>query len=214
MIRGAAHAIAAASFAFGLVAAIPAAAQPPRIISIPLEEYPSDVVHSPDGLRVQVRYELADDGRFKTCEVRRSSGQPIIDAASCRLLRERARFRPERGTRRGTLVLAWAAAGSGGLNPPGSPIPVSIVDEIFDSDYPTEALRRNESGRVTYAVEVSATGVPLRCSIAESSGSAILDRHTCEIVMERSAFIPASNGAGGSRRGIYRGRITWRLAGN
>jgi TonB family protein len=211
VIRGAALLTAGACTLLGLAAAVPAAAQAPRIINIPPYEYPADVAPGPDPLNVQVRYELGDDGRFTLCEVRRSSGHPSIDAASCRLLQERARFRPERGTRRGTLRLHWLAMGGDSLNPPGAPIPVSIVDEIFDADYPTEALRRNESGRVTYAVEVSASGVPLRCTIAETSGSAILDRRTCEIVMERSAFIPASNGRGGSARGVYRSRIIWRM---
>lgn len=211
MIRGAALTVAAACTVLGLTATAPAAAQAPRIISIPPHEYPTDVVPGPERLNVHVRYELGDDGRFAVCEVRRSSGHASIDAASCRLLQERARFRPERGTRRGTLRLQWLAMSGDGLNPRGAPIPVSIVDEIFDSDYPQEALRRLESGRVTYDVEVSPTGVPLRCSISETSGSAILDRRTCEIVMERSAFIPASNGRGGSARGVYRSRITWRI---
>jgi TonB family protein len=211
VIGGAARRLAAFLTVFGLAAAAPAVAQAPRIIHIPAHEYPADVAPGEDPLRVQVRYELADDGRFSLCEVRRSSGHASLDAASCRLLQERARFRPEPGLRRGTLVLMWLAADPDSLNPVGAPIPVALQQEIFDADYPAEAMRRNESGRVTYDVDVSATGVPLRCTVSESSGSAVLDRRTCEIVMERTAYIPASNGAGGTARGIYRGSITWRL---
>ncbi len=211
MIRGAAQTIAVSLAPLGLGVSAPAAAQAPRTINIPPHEYPADVTPGPEPVRVLVRYELGGDGRFAACEVRRSSGIASLDAASCRLLRERARFRPEPGLRRGTLVLRWLGSDTDNLNPPGAPIPVSLAEEIFDSDYPAEALRRNESGRVVYDVDVSATGVPMRCTVSESSGSAVLDRHTCDIVMQRTAYIPASNGAGGTARGVYRGSINWRL---
>ncbi|MEA3031578.1 MAG: hypothetical protein QOJ53_551 [Sphingomonadales bacterium] len=201
--------IAALAWAAALAAA-PAAAQPSRTITISPNDYPDEVRPGEDGLRVRVRYELGTDGRFVACEVTRSSGQPAIDAASCRLLQERARFRPERGLTRGSLDLRWLGASAAArVNPRGAPIPVSLHDEISSADYPPAALRRNESGTVAYAVEVSASGVPLACTVPQSSGSEALDRRTCEIVMQRSAFIPASDGAGRRARGVYRSRIRW-----
>jgi TonB family protein len=191
------------------VIAMPAVAQAPRRINISPFDYPADVAPGGEALTVEVRYELGDDGRFATCAVTKSSGHPSLDAASCRLLQERARFRPERGTRRGRLELRWLNEASRGLNPAGAPIPVSLHDEITSDDYPPAANARNESGTVSYDVLVSASGVPRRCTVSESSGSAALDRRTCEIVMERSAFIPASNGAGGSAAAVYRSRIRW-----
>lgn len=192
-------------------AALPVQAQAPRTINIPASELPSGVEPGEEPLRTHVRYALGGDGRFVDCAVQRSSGVPSVDEAGCRLLSERARFRPEPGTRRGRLILVWASREADALNPPGAPIAVSIVDEIFDTDYPADALRREHEGMVTYDVDVSRTGVPMRCAVSESSGSEILDRNTCRIVMERSAFIPASNGAGGTARGVFRGRIRWRI---
>jgi TonB family protein len=209
--------VSVAALLLAAIALVPeqAAAQPPRTIYIPAAEYPSDVTPGDSVLEVKVRYALGDDGRFVLCEVQRSSGHPSLDAASCRLLQERARFRPERGTRRGTLLLSWMGRPTRGgtSNAPGAPIAVSLIDELSSDDYPTAALSRDMSGSVGYDVLVSATGVPLRCTVTESSGHEILDRRTCEIVMERSAFIPASNGAGGTARGIYRSRINWRISG-
>lgn len=43
---------------------------------------------------VGVRYVVARDGRVPECEVTRSSGNATIDAITCRLIRERFRFRP------------------------------------------------------------------------------------------------------------------------
>ena len=202
--------LALAGFAL-LATSAPASAGPPRTIFIPPNNYPAGVQPGPERLRVQVRYELGDDGRFTLCEVLRSSGQAGIDAAGCELLRRRARFRPEPETRRGRLTLIWLEESARNSNGPGSPIAIALFDEIYDSDYPTEALRRNQSGRVEYEMAISATGVPQACTIVVSSGSEILDRRTCAIAMERSAFIPAANGAGDPTPGTFRAAITWRM---
>lgn len=45
---------------------------------------------------VGVRYVVARDGRVPSCEVTRSSGNATVDAVTCRLIRERFRFRPSR----------------------------------------------------------------------------------------------------------------------
>ncbi len=45
---------------------------------------------------VGVRYVVARDGRVPECEVTRSSGNATIDTITCRLIRERFRFRPSR----------------------------------------------------------------------------------------------------------------------
>ena len=201
---------------FGLAAAIsilvcaPAAAAPPRTIMISPNDYPADVRPGDRLLRVRVRYELGPDGRITSCRVERSSGQPSIDSESCRLLEQRARFRPDPGYQRGSLQLHWQSeAALANANPRGAPIPVSLHDEISFADYPPEALRRNQSGMVEYSVDVSTSGVPLACTVTQSSGSEALDRRTCDIVMRRSAFIAASDGAGGRRGGVYRSRIRW-----
>jgi len=199
--------LAAAAVAF--LAAFPAAGQTTRILTISPNDYPESVRLGPT-LHVRVRYQLGDDGRFTQCEVQRSSGEPRIDDASCQLLRERARFRPEHGMMRGSLQLDWLGEEAiPNANPRGAPIPISLIDELSSEDYPPDALRRNQSGLVNYSVTVSDSGVPRQCTVPETSGSAALDRRTCEIVMERSAFIPASDGAGSHRSGVYHGRIRW-----
>ncbi|ONF95080.1 Gram-negative bacterial tonB protein [Sphingomonas jeddahensis] len=55
---------------------------------------------------VGVRYLVATNGRVPECVVTRSSGNRQVDAVTCRLIRERFRFRPSRDGR-GRPVSAW-----------------------------------------------------------------------------------------------------------
>lgn len=55
---------------------------------------------------VGVRYMVATNGRVPTCQVTRSSGNTTVDEITCRLIRERFRFRPSRDGRGGP-VNAW-----------------------------------------------------------------------------------------------------------
>lgn len=56
----------------------------------------------PDSLRgvgrvkIGVRYAIAPSGQVDTCEVIEGSGYPELDAMTCRIIRERYRFRPAR----------------------------------------------------------------------------------------------------------------------
>src|SRR5690606_23240948 len=45
---------------------------------------------------VFVSYTVASDGTVRACSVLRSSGYEVFDRATCRLIRERYRFRPAR----------------------------------------------------------------------------------------------------------------------
>jgi TonB family protein len=161
---------------------------------------------------VRVNYQLADDGSIARCAVTRTSGNPSIDAATCRILLERARIRPDRRSMRGALQFTWPGEAAPDDNPRGAPIQLGFIETISaDRDYPAEAIRRRESGELAYDVDVSEDGAPLGCTIIRSSGSEALDRRTCELIMTRCLFIPAADGAGGRRRGVYHGRFRWRM---
>lgn len=57
--------------------------------------------------------------------------------------------------------------------------------------YPSQALRRGESGTVTLRVEIGADGVPNEVGVANSSGSRQLDRAAMDAV-RRWRFTPAT----------------------
>lgn len=202
-------AAAAAPALLALIAA-PAAAQLTATVSA--ASYPADVAPGPAPLHVQLRYELAPDGSVARCEVTRSSRRPSIDSESCRIMRERARFRPERGAMRGTIQFDWLGAPSLAMgNPAGAPIALGRGLFVSMADYPREALARREGGTVRFALQISRTGVPARCEVTGSSGSEALDQRTCELAMARLVFIPASDGAGGRAAGIARSQVRWML---
>jgi protein TonB len=62
-------------------------------------DYPGDLGDAGAGGRVTVLYVVAADGRVPRCDVTGSSGNPRLDALTCRLIRERFRFRPARDGR-------------------------------------------------------------------------------------------------------------------
>ena len=112
----------------------------------------------------------------------------------------------------GIVQFDWAREPSRGRgNPRGGPLPFAFAERIFTNDYPAEALRNGLQGTVEYQVDVSEVGVARACRVTGSGGSAVLDQRTCQLVMARGIFIPASDGQGGRRAGTYQGRLTWRL---
>ncbi len=69
---------------------------PPRQIKGRLKnsDYPAAAGEAGVGGTVAVRYVVETDGGVSDCEVTRSSGSRILDETTCRLIRERFRFRP------------------------------------------------------------------------------------------------------------------------
>ncbi|UZK64934.1 energy transducer TonB [Sphingomonas sp. M1-B02] len=62
-------------------------------------DYPEGAADSGISGTVSVRYTVWTDGRVVDCEVTQSSGSRELDATTCRLIRERFRFRPSRDAR-------------------------------------------------------------------------------------------------------------------
>lgn len=71
---------------------------PPRLRSGRLKnsDYPRAAGEAGIGGTVGVRYMVWTDGRVQDCRVTASSGNADLDATTCRLIRERFRFRPAR----------------------------------------------------------------------------------------------------------------------
>lgn len=107
------------SLASAAAAAGPEPAQPAQ----PLPSLFSDADYPPSAVRnheqgaVGFRLEVAADGRPAGCSVVSSSGSQSLDSTTCRLLMERARFRPARDAQgkatadRFTGRIVWTLAG-------------------------------------------------------------------------------------------------------
>ena len=59
-------------------------------------DYPADAIRRDEQGTVGFVLDVAPEGRIARCLVEQSSGSAALDAATCRTLRSRARFRPAR----------------------------------------------------------------------------------------------------------------------
>jgi TonB family protein len=109
----------------------------------------------------------------------------------------------------GAFLMVTAAAAAAGV-PKATPI--DVYSWFSADDYPAEAQKQRIEGDVTFEVEVSVDGKPTACRIAKSSGSAILDKTTCDIVLARAKFKPAMR-HGKAVPGRYSKKAVWRLEG-
>lgn len=80
-----------------------------------------------------------------------------------------------------------------------------------DSDYPSAALRNEESGTTVVRLQVGVDGRASSCTVTKSSGSSTLDTATCRLIQVRSRFTPAEDNAGNKIEGEITTPMTWRL---
>ncbi|WP_373490623.1 energy transducer TonB [Parasphingorhabdus sp.] len=72
----------------------------PRHVSgaISRKDIPRSVWEAGNRGNVMVRFTVGTDGRARGCQIRQSSGHPVLDATTCRLIEARFRFEPARDT--------------------------------------------------------------------------------------------------------------------
>ncbi|HEX8364475.1 MAG TPA: TonB family protein [Allosphingosinicella sp.] len=189
----------------------PAAAQVSEpTVSVGLADYPDGVGPREEGWASLHVVRRGPAGEVVDCNTVESSGEPRLDGAACRILLERARL-PGPLFSSGRIAFRWHSGSTLSRPvPPGGPLQFHYPGWFTNDDYPLEAIRLRQGGIVEYSVQVSAEGRPTSCSVVVSSNSPALDLRTCEIVMRRAIFIPASDGRGGRAAGTYLGRINWR----
>lgn len=106
--------------------------------------------------------------------------------------------------------------------PPPPPAPPAIVQKatsargnlqnLFSADdYPSDALRNEETGTTTVSLTVGTNGRVTNCSVVNSSGSRSLDNATCRVLRSRARFTAAKLSNGQPTTDTVTQRITWRL---
>lgn len=91
-------------FAFSVATAGPAVAaegvrarstvNPPALVTI--ADYPPSARRAGEEGTVGFALDITADGRVSACTIEASSGSAALDAATCRIMRSRARFEPAR----------------------------------------------------------------------------------------------------------------------
>lgn len=93
---------------------------------------------------------------------------------------------------------------------PAEPIG-SPGDWVSPNEYPIEARRKREMGKVTVRLDIDLAGKVTGCAVVRSSGSESLDRVTCDRAGSRGKFRPAQNSAGKAIPTIRILEYTWSL---
>ena len=121
-----------------------------------------------------------------------------------------------------SLLLGMAQPVAAGLPAPPTaasataPVPATraraFLPGFFSSDdYPTAALRNEETGTVSFSLAIDRDGRVTRCTVTKSSGSAALDATTCGIIERRARFSPARDERGNAVADVTTSRIRWDL---
>jgi len=78
-------------------------------------------------------------------------------------------------------------------------------------DYPSDLIRTEVGGEVSFKLDVSAEGLPTSCLVIVSSKIEQLDKVTCKIMMQRAKFKPARTAEGSPAASHYINRVRWQV---
>lgn len=114
----------------------------------------------------------------------------------------------------GTIALLGAASAQGQIKPgwlryslPGGAELLYVPVAVTWKDYPKQALRAESEGTSLLNLQVGTSGRLLRCTIARSSGSPLLDEQACRLYFKRGRF----ELSGTSRPVTVQAPVTWLL---
>lgn len=88
-----------------------------------------------------------------------------------------------------------------------------ISGGIYEEDYPREAVRLHQSGKVYIRFAVGADGRVSQCTVTRSSGSPSLDSATCRLILRRFRYGPSRDAAGRPHGDVVEGVHQWRIGG-
>lgn len=196
------------------------------------DDYPAAAMRDEREGTTGFRLTVAPDGLPQRCEVISSSGHADLDSTTCRLMMERARFRPGRDEKKapvgGTYSnrIRWQIPdgyidrlASAGFSvdqrrdswPRGpSPLPATLLIDAAPH-YPAAALAARYEGDVQMAVSVDALGKVSGCSVIEGSMSPDLDKAACALMLREGAFKPALDSGGKPTKGVVPATFRWLL---
>ena len=103
-----------------------------------------------------------------------------------------------------------AIKATGLLTGPRERIPAQRYLSPGGDDYPAAAIGSHVEGPVRFTLTIDPSGRVVGCSIVHSSGSAVLDAATCNIMRRRARFTPAMDTNGNPVAGTITQDIIWK----
>jgi periplasmic protein TonB len=82
--------------------------------------------------------------------------------------------------------------------------------EVFQQFYPPRAIAAHEEGAVGFKVTLDSKGLVTDCKVTHSSGYALLDQETCNVITLHAQFKP-DPGLSPSQVHTSEGMIAWKL---
>jgi TonB family protein len=106
------------------------------------------------------------------------------------------------------IEIAWSLRPTG----PAAVVPRGNIADAFSSDnYPPDAIRRGEQGRVVAMLTIDTGGDVQDCTVRTSSGSRTLDEATCSAAKRHVHFKPARDASGTAIASRYPLAVRWVL---
>jgi TonB family protein len=199
---------------------------------INVDDYAASAFARPGFYTQTLGLEIDAAGYVSGCRTIRASANAAIDVASCTGVTRRARLNPARG-RDGepvastfTMVIVWnvpagvtasptAVPPLRRIVPPAPGLAVSlkplspVTDWVRFADYPADAMADNRDYVISFELDVDANGRATACRITAGSGSAVVDRTTCDAARRRARFTPARGARGEPVASRYGARLSW-----
>lgn len=196
------------------------------------DDYPPAAMRDEREGTAGFRLTIAPDGLPQRCEIIASSGHADLDETTCRLVMERARFKPGRDEKGdpagGTYAnrIRWqipdghvARLASAGFTVdetrdswPRGPVPrpaMLLIDA--EAHYPAAARAARQEGDVFMAVSVDALGKVTGCSVIEGSNVPELDTAACALIRREGDYKPALDDGGKPAKGVAPAVFRWVL---
>ncbi|MBN8844363.1 MAG: TonB family protein [Sphingomonadales bacterium] len=218
-------------------ASAPQSSEPMRPVTNPgtwvtNADYPAAAMRDEMEGTTGFRLTVGPDGLPRRCEVTASSGSEELDAATCRLIMERARFqiqRDEKGVRLGGTYsnrIRWQipddyldrlAASGFQLDTsrpalPRGPVPdPAMVTLDAAAHYPAKALAARQEGDVRMMLAVDALGKVSGCTVVDGSMNKELDDAACALMRTNGAFDPALDSDGKPVKSTVPATFNWVL---
>jgi TonB family protein len=187
-----------------------------------------------------IAFDVTASGKVANCRVLRSSGSSDLDAASCSLILDRARYEPSLdsgGSPKAVstgITVHWIMPGQDQTT---ADLPIGKADIrviYLDTNagphagpgraggprkfpvadvpkYPKKAMAAGEQGHVVTLIDVDRKGRPVKCGVIRTSGHKLLDKATCDFALNKLRFEPATDYEGVPTAGRDLFDIHWRL---
>lgn len=90
------------------------------------------------------------------------------------------------------------------------PVPRSSpASWINPNAYPHSAATKGLTGKVDFALQIDARGMPVACVVTGTSGSPVLDKATCDSIVQKARFNPLPAGVMQLALRTYRSSVRW-----